>query len=108
MSCFRLPMNVHSWRLADASDDRRLSEVDQIIAAAKAVLPDLRRLDAEMEALWKALPTSAQGVAWHGATELYDTVEICRSRWDLRPTEEVAVRDGLVAAGYADPFAVAD
>lgn len=47
-----------------------------------------------------------QGVAWHGATELYDTVEICRSRWDLRPVEEVAVRDGLVAAGYADSFAV--
>lgn len=48
-----------------------------------------------------------QGVAWHGATELYDTVEICRSRWDLRPAEEVAVRDGLVAAGYADPFVAA-
>ncbi len=48
-----------------------------------------------------------QGVAWHGAAELYDTVEICRARWDLRPTEEVAMRDGLVAAGYADPFAVA-
>lgn len=39
--------------------------------------------------------------------ELYDAVKICRSRWDLRPAEEVAVRDGLVAAGYADPFAVA-
>lgn len=44
------------------------------------------------------------GVAWHGAMELYDTVEICRKRWDLRPAEEVAVRDGLAAAGYVDPF----
>ena len=46
------------------------------------------------------------GVAWHGATELYDIVEVCRTRWDLRPIEEVMVRDGLIAAGYVDPFAI--
>ncbi len=46
-------------------------------------------------------------VAWHGATELYGMVEICRTRWNLRPTEEVAVRDGLVAAGYVNSFATA-
>lgn len=43
--------------------NRSLSGIDQAITAAKAVLPELRRLDAEMDVLWKALPTSAQRIA---------------------------------------------
>lgn len=40
-----------------------MSQVGQAIAAAEAVLPELRRLDTERDVLWKALPTSAQRIA---------------------------------------------
>ncbi len=48
---------------ARSEEDQRLSGIDQAIAAAEAVLPELRRMDAEMEVLRKALPTPAQRIA---------------------------------------------